>query len=83
MCPKPNTAESGPLDCVIGPIAGKRPYIACLLSLSDRYDVCIAYRILLQVQEPSYMIYISWLVGGEALQNLPIGNGMGKGTSNT
>ena len=37
-----NMARSGPLDCAIGPKAGKQSSIACLLYTSGRYDVYVA-----------------------------------------
>ena len=52
----PNMAKSGPLNCVIGPEAGKWSYITCFLCISGRYNVYVACEFLLWVQGMVYMV---------------------------
>ena len=54
--PRPNMAENGLLDYVISPTPGKWSYAACLLHVLSRYNVCLAYNVLLQAQEPLYTV---------------------------
>ena len=83
MYPKLNTAEGGPLNCIIGTTAGKQLCAACLLCLSDRYEMYISYRNRLCVQKLSYTVNLNRLVDDQATRNLLISHGTYKVTSNT